>query len=330
MESPDSQGNIESKDIPQVVVVLGDGTISDAWTVQPPQVKVTRYGDSSGSCTPNSNRSGSLASLLSDASVSDHDQFYDVPSTNNKDTSMYLDSGFENDNRPSRRIRHNSDNPSTEGKPQLSPLHNDLRLCASHENILIGDEKKNKKNTLKTMFLDVFHIDSHGKRRSKSTSNETKRHRSPSTGPVQKMISRIRSSSHGDINNIRDRSTSVDSVCSNNSLDNHVEGTVCLDPGTLYDDVSIEFPPAAINTHLVGRFRKKEQGKNRRRSINSNESSNGVSGQKSESIPKLKLDHTGGSSTDYKENSPPIISHHERKKRLGRTRSNSESNIYIE
>ncbi|XP_050691485.1 uncharacterized protein LOC126983058 isoform X1 [Eriocheir sinensis] len=212
----DAEGEIPH---PVVVVLGADG--DEYWcNTPPPEVNITMWGTpsgpSSGSCTPNT-RSPSLNSFCSEASWSD---------AGSDDSSVFKSNGD--------RSRH----ASTE---VLSDSHGFLkaapeRLCASQDHLNTGKAKERhlpRSRQYKTKEIV--------RERSASIVEENRRDAS-SDSKVKKFISRMRSHSHHELL-LHGRSRA-------GSLVDAEKLEESLDPEPR------EVPPAAINSRLLGRFRK--------------------------------------------------------------------------
>ncbi|XP_042881702.1 uncharacterized protein LOC122259180 isoform X2 [Penaeus japonicus] len=330
-ENP-AEGMAGRKEPPLVVV---EGVEGSAWH-SPPLVSVTNWGTpsgpSSGTCSPHS-RSPSLGSLWSEASLSD-----DAGSAN---YSPQVPKG------PRRRTRHASSS-LMQGTDKQNP--DVTRLCSSQELLATEILPPKHKHSLKTMFLDVFHPES--SRRTRSASSGEVRRRSPSTGDskMRKLISKFRSRSQSDLLDVKSRRTSEGSI--------NVGSAVSLNPGeSTAKEVEEGVPPTAINTRLVGRFRKHSNANKRRWSVfeqhilkgrgqqrqdhthdgSSNPATSDSEGEGQEGWVISLDDPSGESTTEHAKalnklriegGVPPDPVRHA-KQRLGRTRSNSDSRINV-
>nr|XP_027209243.1 uncharacterized protein LOC113802815 [Penaeus vannamei] len=326
-----TEGTPGRKDPPIVVVEDVEGT---PWHA-PPLVSVTNWGTpsgpSSGTCSPHS-RSPSLGSLWSEASLSD-----DAGSIS---YSPKIPKG------PRQRARHASSSFTQDTGKQNPEV---TRLCSSQELLATEIIPPKHKHSLKTMFLDVFHPES--SRRTRSASSGEVRRRSPSTGDskMRKLISKFRSRSQSDLLDVKSRRSFEGSI--------NVGSHVSLNPGeSAAGEEGEGVPPTAINTRLVGRFRKHSNANKRRWSVfeqhilksrgqrhdhahdgSSNPATSDSEGEGQEGCVISLDDPSGESTTEYSKAStkiqleggvPPDPVRHA-KQRLGRTRSNSDSRINV-
>ncbi|XP_042230733.1 uncharacterized protein LOC121872127 [Homarus americanus] len=318
----------------EVDPVVMEGDIAEGyWAGIPPQLSVTNWGTPSGpssdSCS--SSRSPSLLSMYSDGSWNDG-----------------YTTQAPNDSAPARvseqsRCRHASTSISHPADPCENNLAN-ARFCASQDNLGPQADYTKRKHSLKNMFLDVFHLESSHRKRSASSAEG--RHRAHSSGdsPVKKLISRIRSRSSSDL---------LSRSSSSGSVDLEQEKEVNLNPEVRDGEVLgvDSLPATAINTRLVGRFRKNNANQKKRRwslfDQHIMKSQDSPPDEASEYNVPLKyeneregqgrwvvtLEMPGESKTDKGEAPPEVFkdssdaSH--QKPRLVRTRSNSESTILV-
>ncbi|XP_068222732.1 oxidation resistance protein 1 isoform X3 [Palaemon carinicauda] len=326
-DSGEDSASTTEVDAPPLVVVEAMNEV--AWPCTLPEVSVTNWGTpsgpSSGTGTPNS-RSPSMASLWSETSYSDG-----VHTPRGEDTRSlsYTSMGHGS----TRRARHASTSLAlTHGK-----IVETTRLCASQEIFATGEPQTQKqKHTIKSMFLDVFHPESHRRQRSASSGEVRQRFPSGGDSKVRKFFSRIRSHSHSELLSGQNRRSSTSAVDLTEVGDSHVN----LSPevkGHLGDDL----PITAINTRLLGRYRK-HHGKKRRWSVfeqqllkNKNNRDN--------VHPINNEDHTANKegcvvTTEPGRGSPVsgriragslALTPDYAKRMLGRTRSNSDSKIAV-
>ncbi|XP_071512192.1 nuclear receptor coactivator 7 isoform X2 [Panulirus ornatus] len=332
----------------QPVVLLEGVSEVPCWNNTPPQVCITNWstasGPSSGTCSPHS-RSPSLISVYSDLSWGDG-----LITSATDDTRSLSNSSLEPNH---RRFRHSSTSVAHcpgSNEQKLAAA----RLCASQEHLGQEGDPTKRKHSLKSMFLDMFHPESG--RRMRSSSNIEDRQRSPSQGEsaVKKLISKIRSRSHSDLLDSKSRSSSCSSV---DRYAEQKEAEVSLNPKVKVRDVRTEdaVPATAINTRLVGRYRKHIAIQKKRRWSAFEQHVLKSRGQRPEGISEdsvplgyvqegegpgrwvVTLETTGETSTDKgKEptdaaddddhHHPPRDLTHQ-KRLLSRTRSNSESAI---
>lgn len=332
-EEEDPVEGMPGRKEPPIVVV--EGVEESPWHA-PPLVSVTNWGTpsgpSSGTCSPHS-RSPSLGSLWSEASLSD-----DAGSIS---YSPQIPKG------PRQRARHASSSFTQDTGKQNPEV---TRLCSSQELLATEIIPPKHKHSLKSMFLDVFHPES--SRRTRSASSGEVRRRSPSTGDskMRKLLSKFRSRSQSDLLDVKSRRTSEGSI--------NVGSHVSLNPGesTSREEGEEGVPPTAINTRLVGRFRKHSNANKRRWSVfeqhilkgrgqrhdhahdgSSNPATSDSEGEGQEGWVISLDDPSGESSTERAkastkiqlEGGVPLDPVRHAKQRLGRTRSNSDSRINV-
>ncbi|XP_069180621.1 uncharacterized protein [Procambarus clarkii] len=305
------------------------------WMYSTPQVSVSEWGShsgqSSGSCTPQS-RSPSLVSMCSDTSWGDGFP----PRTSEERTTLALGAIEGKSNRCSHM-------PTSSSATQLRCLDEDnivnTRFCASQETLAPEVDYTKRKQSLKNMFLDVFHLDS--SRRGRSATQDRHRNHSNDDSPVRKLLSKIRSRSQSDL-------LDSESQSSSGSLDlqGHQERRVSLNPEVKAGIAVDVVPPTAINTRLLGRYRKNSAHQTKRRwSLFDHHLLKSRSSRLEEMTDISRLDSSGDEQcTDRLEASgetmiegdgglpdPPLEAedHSSQKRRVVRTRSNSESTILV-
>ncbi|XP_064081813.1 uncharacterized protein LOC135198187 isoform X6 [Macrobrachium nipponense] len=321
----DSSSTTETETAPPQVVV--EAVNEAAWPCALPQVCVTNWGTpsgpSSGTCSPHS-RSPSLASLWSETSYSDG---LHTPRGEDTRSLSYTSLGLEN----RCRSRHASTSCAlTHGK-----IVETTRLCASQELFATGEPQPKQKQTIKSMFLDVFHPESHRRQRSASSGEVRQRFPSGGDSKVRKFFSRIRSHSHSDLLDGQNRRSSTSSV----NLTGMESGPVKLSP-EVQTHLGDDLPVTAINTRLIGKYRK-HQGKKRRWSLfdqqilkskGNRDSSHPVNNEDNSSGKegRVTLEPCKGSPISSRTRAASFAVNPEYAKRmLGRTRSNSDSKIAV-
>ncbi|XP_053653498.2 uncharacterized protein [Cherax quadricarinatus] len=241
-----------------VIVVEGVDDMGVCWVYTPPEVSVSKWdthsGPSSGSCSPHT-RSPSIASMNSDTWSEE------LPTRTAEDTASYTDTLLEPED---RGFRHVSSSSSI-ALPRSSQEQNlaNTRFCASQEHIGSEVRYRKRKQSLKNMFLDVFHIDSSRHSRSSSSTEDHHRNHSSGDSPVRKLISKLRSNSHSDLLQTKSRSSSSGSIDLTSLQDREVSliPEVRVRSGSTVDAI----PATAINTRLLGRYRKNNANQTKRR-----------------------------------------------------------------
>ena len=275
---------------------------------------------SSSICTP-VGRSPSLISLSSNSSVNEN-------YLNSSDISKTRSLSDSKIDVPNLKLKWPSDHKLSssfiDGDSNLKDKN--LRLCSSQDNIITNSNEKmfiKGKNKHKNKLLNVFH---HGRQRSKSGCIEEKKNYNKNSssggGKVKKILTRMRSQSHGDLK--------IPSTLSSNQK---------------IDQSSVEMSdpppnPLAINANLISFFKKHKEAESKKRRW-----SFGIFDQNTYNEPYIPTEppvvnlfeendwvyipHQGESSDFVEE--PPCNSENNKylKPKIVRTRSNSDSGLAL-